>query len=90
MGTFCGQECIGFTCNAIQFNLFIYFIIYYLFLLLLFICINIYFVAHMIQKTSCTSEHNSHLSFLFSFRQFKKAVTDAIMSRRAIRNMNTL
>lgn len=28
--------------------------------------------------------------FLLFLRQFKKAVTDAIMSRRAIRNMNTL
>lgn len=28
--------------------------------------------------------------FVFFVRQFKKAVTDAIMSRRAIRNMNTL
>lgn len=30
------------------------------------------------------------LVWLFFLRQFKKAVTDAIMSRRAIRNMNTL
>lgn len=28
--------------------------------------------------------------FFLCIRQFKKAVTDAIMSRRAIRNMNTL
>lgn len=31
-----------------------------------------------------------YFAFYFFFRQFKKAVTDAIMSRRAIRNMNTL
>ncbi len=30
------------------------------------------------------------VQYVCLFRQFKKAVTDAIMSRRAIRNMNTL
>lgn len=39
-----------------------------------------------LQETDVFHEKN----ILFHIRQFKKAVTDAIMSRRAIRNMNTL